>query len=190
MNDLIKKFVFVPVLLLPLIICAQDSLKKDMRVNRFGFGCGVGIDKHENNSSLNVALSVDYNIQRNAHLFGIGYHSSDEFGIIFTPKPNARINSYEITYGRVITKSKYFTTLSGGLSYNFRIERGKYIRSDGFLGPDVYEKLRINTIGVPVMLRRILITLRNYGIGLELYANFNTKSYYCISIVNQFGKVK
>ena len=177
-------------LLFPSISKGQDSSKRAFNINRLTLGYGIGFDSYPDNRNLNFAISIDYSIQKNKNLFTLGCHSSNEMNFILGPRPNNRVNSYEITYGRTHTKGDYFFALSGGMSYNHRIERGKYLYSESILGPDHYEKIGVSTLGVPISIRSVWNVFRKYGVGLELYANINKTSYYCITLISQFGNLR
>ena len=173
---------------------SQDSSTIDKKIPyriTVGFGYGHGYPLQERDNA--VGGSLEFAIKNKSLLYGISARSVSKLTYFEGfDKFDHSISSYELTVGKIFNKGKLFSTISSGVGLVRGNFRGKFISTDGdsyYLSSEG-DKYTYSTIGIPVSLKGIWVAENNYGVGLELYANFNSKNiFYGINLSQQFGRV-
>lgn len=169
---------------------AQDSsvVEKKIRYRiTLGFGYGHGYPLQVRDDA--VGGSLEFAIKNKSFLYAIGARAISKL-TFFDGFDNFvhSISSYEFTMGKIFNKGQLFSTISAGVGLvNGRIGGLFYVDGDPYFSSDKYT---YSTIGFPVSLKGIWVPGTNYGVGVELYANFNSKNiFYGINLSQQFGRV-
>ncbi|MEO6818259.1 MAG: hypothetical protein ABI266_07605 [Ginsengibacter sp.] len=172
---------------------SQDSSVIDKKIPyriTVGLGYGHGYPLQERDNA--AGGSLEFSIKNKSILYSIGARTISKLTYFEGfDKFDHSISSYDLTAGKIFSKGKLFSTISAGVG----LVRGRF-RGTFFSDGDSYylsskgDKYTYSTIGFPVSLKGIWVPENNYGVGIELYANFNSKNiFYGINLSQQFGRV-
>ena len=176
-------------------IKAQDSIKTDKKFHyRFTLGLGIGSGYPLQEDDFSIGSTIEFSLQRQSKIYGLGLRNIREFEILSTSNVPNSVNSVDITYGRTYKKKFVSASISAGLGIIYRCTKGKLLSrtSEGWLSSySKYEKIINYSVGLPVSAKLCWVPTGYYGLGIELYANFNIKkTFYGINLCHQFGKLK
>ncbi len=174
-------------------IKAQDTLQSNKKLYyRFTIGIGIGSGYPLQEDEYGIGANMEFAFQKNNAVYGLGARGLQEFDIFASSNIIPSISSIDITYGKSFNKKSFFVSVSVGAGWVTDVQPGKLLSyGSGFFGPDYYEKITNHTIGLPISAKIFWVPFRFYGIGLELYANINSKNtFYGINICHQFGKLR
>lgn len=135
----------------------------------FWFNGGLGTSYF--GPAFNWGLSYSYN----ENIFSVRYIKADEFiwgspgGGKSWDDPQLKMKEIGILYGRAMKNGILTLSLSGGLSYIDAVTRGAKISEKQ------YEKVNIQTIGVPLELHVRIELTPFLGIGGSCFGNLNSK---------------
>jgi hypothetical protein len=137
---------------------------------------GLGFGIIQNSSAF--AYGAELGIIKRKSIFSIR-----NFGVAgFQQKDNIQ-NPVESTfdfgllYGRNINWDKTMITFATGIALNSTKITGKYLYTTGvfFSRKDHYEKVKQQSIGLPIQIGVLFGTHRNSGLSLQAFANLNEK---------------
>lgn len=176
------------------LIKAQELPRSDSQFYyRFSLGGGFanGYPQQEAGATA-LGGSLEFALQNKKTVYALGFTGVSEFLPLASYSVQNSISSFGITYGKVYQRKALFSSISAGISLVTSEERGSFISSDpGWFGTSYYEKIKSHTIGIPISAKVLWIPSRVYGIGVEVYANLNSKSsFYGINLCHQFGKLR
>lgn len=156
-----------------------------------GFGLGKGYPFQED-VDYGVGGTIEFAVMKKNTLYAIGARSLTEFNLLGSSNVYKTVSSYDFSYGKMLTGGKLFTSISAGVGLVRGKYPGKFIRNVGntFFDNSIYEKITYTTIGIPLSVKGIWVPGHTFGIGLELYANFNSKNiFYGINLSQQVGRL-
>lgn len=188
---------FIAILIYVLFNCtfikAQDTLTEDKKLYyRLTLGAGIGAG-YPQQDGFGTGGTLEFALQKQKNAYSIGVRGIEEFEIFaYSNVPNS-INSIDITYGKVFKNKSFYTSISAGAGLVTGVQKGKFISGSGgwFNSNSNYEKITHHTIGFPISAKIFWVPLSFTGVGLELYANINSKNtFYGINLCRQFGKLR
>lgn len=159
---------------------SQDTLKEDKTFYyRAIIGMGTGSGSFLNNSKSRMGINLEFLVEKNKTIYGFDARSLSMFNV---SNMNNYMQSYDLTIGRVLKNKNFFSSFNIGVGY---VEGQIWNElSDG------YETTRYKTVGFPLSVKGFCIPFLYYGLGVELYANINSKSsFYGVNLCHQFGKL-
>ena len=195
-NKLLSMFQIVLLLLLFIHSRAQDSSRRNKEyLYRFTVGGGFGnfYPGEDGDIPIGIGGTCEFALQSKNSVYALGIHRIEEFDIFVARLPINSINSFDITFGKVLTHGIFFSSLSAGIGFIDGTTRGKFLAyGPGFLSADYYEKIKIHSIGIPISAKIFCVPLKFYApIGLELYLNINpNNTFYAINVCFQIGKLQ
>lgn len=150
---------------------AGQQTEKDLPGSKNSFWFNGGIGTCYFGPAFNWGLSYSCN----QNIFSARYLKADEF-VLGSPgggkswdDPQLKMKEVSILYGRSERKGILVLSLSGGLSYIDAVKRG------GKISERQFEKVNIQTIGLPLELH-VRIELTSFlGIGGSFLGNLNPK---------------
>ena len=148
------------------LIFSQSFFSDDSLNNRDCYWIGIGFGGNYFGPNFSVILS--YN--NNHDLYSFKFSKSDEFNLGVEnnfDKPSLRLNEFSFLYGKTMRQSIVLLNLSTGLSYLNGVNRGKQIENKE------YEKVEINTIGIPFEAELMFEFSKYAGAGFIFYGNIN-----------------
>ena len=171
---------------------AQKSEKQNNIYYGFTFGAGIGSIPISLEKKNGISGLIDLNLEYKKNVASIGVNGTSEIQILGGSYPEISTSSYDIMYGRVLSDKAIIIIAQAGVGYVKNISRGKFLSTEpGFFSPSNYEKLMFNTIGIPISLKTAAKVIAKYSIGLQFYANINSKfPFYSIVMFHQFRKFK
>jgi hypothetical protein len=191
-------FVF-SILLLINHLRAQNSLKKNKELlYRFTMGMGIGSDPSQE-TKYGIGLMTEFAVQKKNNIYSLGVRRIEEFEIFGGGYPTISNNCLDITYGKALTIEPIFSSISVGLGCLKGIRQGKYLYGGGWLDRGHYENIQYYTVTFPMSAKIFWIPRKSHGlikglnggIGIEIFANFNSKqNFRGINLCTQFGKLR
>ena len=174
---------------------AQDSAKNNKFQYRIkaGFGIGTGYPHTEYyDGSAGISGCLEFAIQKKKMLYAVGVNSVGELQIISTSNVTPTVSSVDLKIGRVLKEDNIFISVNAGAGLVITEIPGKLISSGGgFFTQSKYERMSFYTIGIPISAQFFYIPKNRFGIGLELYANFNShNTFYEMNLCFEFGRLK
>lgn len=162
------------ILILPLFIFLftfNSFAQKTPENNSGSFWFNGGVGSSYFGPSFNWGLSYSYN----ENIFSARYIKADEFvwgspgGGKSWDDPQMKMREIGFLYGRAQRNGILTLSLSGGLSYIDAVKRGAKISEKQ------YEKVNIQTIGLPLELHVRIDITSFLGIGGSCFGNLNSK---------------
>lgn len=193
-NRTFRLLCFFPFLLLfANLSYSQDStaVKKKLPF-RITIGWGIGNGYPFQDADFGVGGTIEFAVVKNNTVYAIGGRTVEEFTLFNNSNVNKSISSYDLTVGKIMTHGKIFTSISTGVGLVRGLYPGKLISREGawLFGYYTYEKKWFTDIGIPVSIKGIWVPGRVYGLGFELFVNFNTKNiFYGVNFSHQFGRL-
>ncbi len=191
-------FVFICLLCVSILfsgkVSAQDSLKTDndkyYRVS-WGAGIGSGFPLQENDMGFGGAL--EFAVQQKNSAYAVGGRIVSEFVLFDNSNVTNSIWSVDLTYGRAWKTKFFYGSISTGVGLVTTEEEGKLLDYSGgwFFGQYTYERVIHHTVGLPISGKFVWVPTRFYGVGIELFANINSRStFYGVNTFHQIGKLR
>ena len=153
-------------LILSNLIFSQSFFSEDSLNNRNCYWIGLGLGGNYFGPNLSVIIS--YN--NNHDLYSFKFSKSDEFNLGVEnnfDNPYLTMKEYSFLYGKTLREKIILLGLSAGLSYLNGVNRGKQIENKE------YEKVKINTVGIPFEAELMLEFSNIIGAGFIFYGNIN-----------------
>jgi hypothetical protein len=153
------------------LIFSQSFFSEDSLNNRNCYWVGFGLGGNHFGPSFSVILS--YN--NNHDLYSLKFSRSSELNFGVENKfdnPSLQLSEYSFLYGKTLRQSVVLLSFSAGLSYLDGVSRGKQVQDKEF------EKIKINTIGIPFETELMLEFSKYAGIGLTFNGNLNKEKSY------------
>lgn len=195
MNRHYKVTLLIAVIILTVAYAnAQDSSKAKSPMY-FRLTLGGGTCKGNNDEGYILGFTGEFALQKNKTVYALGVKALGGLQLLGTSNFQNNLRSIDLTYGKVFSHKSFFSSISGGLGYISREEKGALLAGDGIalfgiISNSTYEKIKTNFIGVPISLKSMWIPRRYGGLGFELYLNVNESTFYGINFCYQFGLLR
>lgn len=152
-------------------IFSQSFFSNDSLNNRICYWAGIGLGG--NYFGPNLSLILSYNDNHDLYSFKFSRSSELNFGVEDNfDKPSLHLNEFSFLYGKTLRQSIVLFSVSAGLSYLDGVNRGTQIKNEEF------ERIKINTIGIPFETELMLEFSKYAGVGFTFYGNLNKKESY------------
>ena len=109
-NKLLSMFQIVLLLLLFSHSKAQDSSRRNKEyLYRFtlGGGFGKGYPGEDGDIPIGIGGTCEFALQSKNSVYALGIHRIEEFDILVARLPTNSINSFDITYGKVLAHGRF-----------------------------------------------------------------------------------
>lgn len=174
--------------------CTTKKIKKDSivhktnvkSINRYNYrlcvGAGVSRFNHKFGEYRNIpTLGANISINnKNMLLLSLHFQYSTEIEIL-GPSPPESVWNLGLSFGKYIKKKQYFASISSGISILHFVQRGHIVEEQLF--GDIYEKLIVYKIGIPITGQIFWTPTSFFGIGLNASININHKNTYYGSLL-------
>jgi hypothetical protein len=127
---------------------------------------------------------------RNSFLFSVEYFYSDGFEVLSSPQ--TFFHQADLLIGKYIDFGKFRVEYQAGMGYIEGVASGEFLgKSGGFIERSIYEKIKYNTICIPLKVGIKYIPLRYLAIGINLHGNLNKYNpYFGPSLELEFGLLR
>ena len=151
-------------------LSANDSTENKLNDTRAQPGIYASFGLGGNHFGVTLGAGLSY--VHNNNIFSLRYLSADEFrfnvdGVY--DEPARTMNEIGLLYGRYMFKSNGQLSIAAGLGLFNGIDRGEQIDFHD------YQKLDINTLGLAIEGRFLLIFTRYSAAGFAVFGNVNPK---------------
>ncbi|MEO6706828.1 MAG: hypothetical protein ABIN04_13385, partial [Ginsengibacter sp.] len=140
---------------------SQDTLlKADKELyyrTTVGGGWGKGYPFQELGNG--IGGTIEFAVQKNNTVYALGARAVTEFTVFNQSNVDNTISSYDITIGRVLSKGKFFSSISAGVGLVAGLYPGELISREGgwLFGYYTYEKITYTTIGFPISVKGLWV---------------------------------
>lgn len=171
----------------------QDTTMDKKLYYRLTLGAGLGSGYPLQEDDFGIGGTVEFALQKQRNVYSLGIRGIQEFQIFDYSNVSNSVSSLDLCYGKSFGKRSFFASVSAGIGLVTFVQQGKLISTSGgwFSSYSNYEKNTAHTIGVPISVKLFWVPLSFTGVGLELFANINSKNtFYGINFSRQFGKLR
>jgi hypothetical protein len=161
-------------------LCAQIFTSgDDEKPKQWWLSAGLGAGPR------GLALGIGYMKQTRKSAFSLRFAGMQELGdIIFDTSDQPKESDWDvgILYG-IHWNSE--VAISAGLSVIGGVRRGKFLyEEEGFFSSAVYERLKYQTLGIPIEVQLMAPPVKRFGFGITGLVNFNSHDTFYAVLLN------
>ncbi len=195
MNSSFKITLLIAVIILTVNYANGQDSSKVKTPMYYRLTVGGGTCTGSNDEGYLFGFTMEFALQRKKTVYALGVKALGAIELLGTSNFQNNLNSVDLTYGKVFSHKSFFSSISGGVGYISRESKGALLARDGIalfgiISNRTYEKIKTNSVGVPISLKTMWIPRRYGGVGFELYLNINESTFYGINFCYQFGLLR